>query len=64
MSPSTLRSRLESINLEINSLEEELTKQESQGVIASHEIRFEVTEASESLERAIERLDQNYRGLV
>ena len=62
MSPGHLRGRLESINAEVRAIEQELVKHGAQGVIRSYEIRFEMTESSEAIERAIAKLDENYRG--
>ncbi len=60
---ATLRNRLENINALLRRVEVDLVEQGKQGVVAAHEIRLEVTESSEAVERAIEALDANYRDM-
>jgi len=61
MSPSEIRGRLEKANAEIRLLEQDLVEWGRQGATLASPVRFEVTEASEALERAVEVLDQSYK---
>lgn len=63
INPGTIRSRLEMIKAEMASLEADLRGPISKGVSGLREISFEIAEASDDVERAMEILDENYRSL-
>lgn len=60
MTPGEIRNRLEKAIAEVSQLEQDVVDWSKQGAILAHPVRFEVTEAAESLERAIEVLDNGY----
>ena len=62
MTPGEVGDVLARINSDVRDLEEELNKQSRAGVTEVYEIRAEVTESSEALERALDILNENYGG--
>lgn len=63
VNPGTIRSRLEMIKAEMASLEADLQGPISKGVEKLREVSFEIAEASDDLDRAIEILDENYQAM-
>ena len=64
MTPGEVRSQLENLRAGAQEVEEVLTALIGQQIINVVEVRHEVTEAWEALERAIEILDTNYEELM
>lgn len=63
VTPGTIRSRMETIQADISSLESDINGPISKGVVGLIEIRQELVEASDALHRAVESLDANYKSL-
>jgi hypothetical protein len=64
MSPANIRSRLEKVQAELSSLEVDMRIPIKRGVAMLSEVSFEVVEASDTIDRAIKILDENYRELM
>lgn len=63
MTPSEIRAELEEIQLAMNSLEARLNEKIQAGSTGYCEIRHELTESSEGVDRAMGKLDENYAEL-
>ena len=61
VNPGTIRSRLEIIKADMASLEADLQGPINKGVVRLREVSFEIAEASDDLDRAIDILDKNYK---
>ena len=63
LSPGVIRSRMETIQAEISSLEADLNGPISKGIVGLIEVRHELVEDSDCLHRAVETLDNNYKSM-
>lgn len=64
MNPGKLRDQLSALQQEILQVERTLDTMVSRGVSQLVEVRQEITESCEALERAVEKLDENYKHLL
>ena len=63
MNPNDLRNSLCKVREDLGRLEAELNVLVGRGVTAAIEVSHEMVEANDALDRAVEILDQNYKGV-